>query len=192
MNGPEHMSAGHLRSSEFDALRQPLLDAYERGRRRVATWRAVYVLPFGAFAFSVLGASIPLTLAITALLGIVFGATQHLGTAIGRGGRVGLGFGIVPLLSPWIVQSNHLCCVGGSCSTNCLEMCAAGGFLAGIGFALMARRDPSPLRYALGGGAVMLAASALGCGALEWGGMLGVAAGLLATLPVLVTARAAA
>ncbi|MBT9557314.1 MAG: hypothetical protein IV100_14840 [Myxococcales bacterium] len=166
--------------------------AYERGRRRLALVRSVWAVPFGVFALLVLGAPTGLTALITLALAAVFAFTQNAGRSVGRGGRVGLLFGLVPLISPWFVQSTHLCCVGGACSTNCMQMCALGGLLAGVGLALLARRDPSPPRYAAGGGLVMLAASGLGCAALEWGGLLGVGAGLVATLPVLVTTPARA
>jgi len=161
--------------------------AYERGRRRLALLRSAWAVPFGVFALLVLGAPTGLALLITVALATVFAFTQSAGQSIGRGGRMGLLFGLVPLISPWFVESTHLCCVGGACSTNCLQMCALGGLLAGVGLALVARRDPVPLRFAAGGGLVMLAASGLGCAAMEWGGLLGVGAGLIATLPVLLT-----
>ena len=162
-----------------------LRDAYERGRRRLGIQRASWAIPFGLFAFAALAVPWTAAVALTIVLAGAFGLTQHLGLSLGRGGRAGMLFGLVPLVSPWIVQRTHLCCMGGACDTNCMQVCALGSFTAGLAFAVWARRDPSPLRFAAAGGAVMLAASTLGCAVLEWGGLIGVAAGLIATLPVL-------
>ncbi len=100
--------------------------------------------------------------------------------------------GLVPLTAPWVVQSSHLCCMGGACDTNCLVYCALGGFAAGAVIAVRAWRDPQPLERFLGAAAIMIGASLLGCAALEYGGLLGVALGVVSATPALAFRRAAA
>lgn len=173
-------------------LRSLAQGAYERGRRRLATRRALWALPFGAFALAVLSAPPSLALAATVALGVAFGWTQHRGQAFGRGGRDGLLVGLIPLTAPWVVESNHLCCSGGSCATNCLIYCAAGGLVAGLIIGVRALRDPQPFGRFLGAAAIVVATSLLGCAAQQYGGLLGVGLGVVSMTPALVFRRAAA
>lgn len=89
----------------------------------------------------------------------------------------GLLLGLLPLSLALCV--NHLphLCMGDHCSSLCVPACAAGGFAAGIGMALLARRHRRGWAFWLAGSSVALLTGAMGCACVGYSGVLGLLAG---------------
>ena len=68
---------------------------------------------------------------------------------------------------------------------GCTAICAAGGLLAGLWIAWVARRQPSPLAFVFAAAATALLVGSIGCACAGAGGVAGLLGGIL--LPVVTT-----
>lgn len=144
-------------------LEAKLRSAYEWGRWRRATWRALLL-------------SVPVTLLVglspRPVLALTLGVCLVLGslTLWWRGQRFGqavlpgLLAGFVPFLFASIaMQCGPGCMMGGHCVPWCVPACAAGGGMAAMVIARFAPRTPDATHYWMSAAAVTSLAGALGC-----------------------------
>lgn len=165
--------------------------AYELGRLRTATLRAVAVavLVAGAAAIAV-GARALVWLPVT-WLGWVL--VEWRGAGLLRGARRGLLAGVAALFLPLSIL--RPCCAAGSvdcCSGSMPPMCAAVGGLLGLSLALLIPTAPGARRVEAAMGVAVGAASvaALRCGPLLIGEAAGLLGGLIAGVLAASLARA--
>lgn len=160
--------------------------AYELGRLRSASLRALLVLPVAALMLWVRPE--PQTVALLALLVATVVGLLWRGESFGRAASTGLLAGAVPLVAPTLVRSGGHCCIAGLCTTICMVACVGAGMVAGGVVALRAGHEHQ------GHGAFMVTAAfvagltgVLGCTIMGAAGILGMLAGLLvASVPVAV------
>jgi hypothetical protein len=130
--------------------------------------------------------------ASTALLGTAL--TLGVGVLVWRGGvlslsaMAGLKAGLVPLAFAHAANLyGHVCIPGRGCSTLCIPACTVGGVLAGVILERTAQKAAHASWVRLAGAAVAFLAGALGCACVGFGGIAGLAAGMVASV---VTSRA--
>jgi hypothetical protein len=100
----------------------------------------------------------------------------------------GLAMGVVPLTMALCANYSHHVCMGGSCLSLCVPACTAGGLAAGIGLALLGRRERGRLGFWLAGSTLALATGAMGCACVGFSGVLGLAVGyVIGLVPLAVT-----
>lgn len=168
----------------FPDLEASAKSAYERGRIRLGASRALAAVALTLGAVALLGAPLSIALPLGAALTLVFGYTQYRGQSIGRGGRLGLGLGVLPFAVPWMVRTTGLCMLGGSCAQTCMTICVLLGCASGASVVAVAGRDPMPHGFALGAGLVLILSAGLGCTAVGLGELIGVFVGLALVAPV--------
>ncbi len=123
----------------------------------------------------------------TALLGTFLVAS--VGTMVWRGGVAalsamsGVKAGLVPLLFAHAANLyGHVCIPGQGCSTLCVPACAVGGLLAGLLVERVARKSARPNWARIAGATVAFVTGALGCACVGSSGLVGLLAGMAATL----------
>lgn len=160
---------------------QSLRAAYERSRVRSALWGAAPLLALPALCCG-MGTPV-LSAAIVAALLFAFAAfAMWRGQSVARALAPGLAAGLLPLGLAYAAKAYGHVCMGASCVSLCVPACAAGGVLAGLWVAYAGRKVASPLLFAASGGGAALLVGSLGCSCVGFGGVLGLAAGLLVPL----------
>lgn len=113
------------------------------------------------------------------------------GRAVARSMLPGLLLGLLPLgCSLFAGRFGHVCHAGG-CSSLCVPLCTAGGALSGLLLARAARKTGEPLVLWTAGGAVVLAAGAMGCMCVGAAGLVGMVLGFLPSAALLALPRRA-
>lgn len=177
-------------ATEQDALASAMR-SYERNRARAAL---VATLPAVALAMVACGCG---TKAATALgVGaalVVAGWFFHWrGRALGRAVGPGLVAGLAPFALAVAARAYGHVCSGGQCVSLCIPACTLGGALAGFFVGRVARRQSSPLVFLLGASTLATLVGSLGCSCVGFGGVAGLATGLVVTsLPQWVAASRA-
>lgn len=169
--------------------------AYERGRLRAALQSAAPVAPMTALSFvgchaPALSAAVGLALAVTVV------SLRWRGGPLGRGVRAGVVAGGIPLVTPLIMRSIHVC-VGPLCWLS-VGTCAVAGLVAGaaVGFGtpIHDRRggNGASASSVLGAALVAFLAGALGCVVAGVAGLAGLGVGLcVGAIPTAIAMRAA-
>lgn len=143
-----------------------------------------------------------------ALVAVAALANHHTGTALFFGGGMfvlgalllwygsdlrravlpGLAMGVLPLTTALCANYSHHACMGSSCTSLCVPACAAGGLVAGIGVALLGRRQPGRFGFWLAGSALALSTGAMGCACIGYSGVVGLAGGyVIGLVPMVLT-----
>jgi hypothetical protein len=82
-------------------------------------------------------------------------------------------------------QMQHAC-MGGTCMTVCLPACTVGGFVAGIGMAIVGHRQRHGLGYWLAASTITVLTGAMGCSCIGYAGVVGLIVGLgIGLIPVM-------
>ncbi len=157
------------------------LRAYERGRVRWALAAALplLILPLGSWLLS----GRPLLMCV---IGALLFATAALLLWRGQGWARGLGLGVAAGLIPFILGhgtrfSGHVC-TGALCMSICFAASLVGGVAAGIIVTSVVRRASLTTQALAGATGVAFLTGALGCGCVGVSAILGLAAGLGATV----------
>jgi hypothetical protein len=135
--------------------------AYERGRALLGLRIATVVVPMAVVSWTACGNGAATLLGSVALTALVVAAVWH-GRDAGRGARIGLAAGVLPLLLPVLVAfTGHLCD-----TSVCMlfpAACLGGGVAGGVVLGLLATRAGlGPSGLASAGLAAWLCGS-LGC-----------------------------
>jgi hypothetical protein len=94
--------------------------------------------------------------------------------------------GLIPLALVLCANRLHGC-VGDDCMMVCVPACVAGGVLAGLVVALVARRRRAPLAFWVSASGLTLLTGAMGCACVGFAGVLGLGVGYAAgVLPGLI------
>ncbi len=112
------------------------------------------------------------------------------GRGLRRAVLPGLAMGILPLTMALCANYSHHACMGDSCTSLCVPACAAGGLMAGIGVALLGRREPGRVGFWLAGSALALATGAMGCACVGYSGVIGMVAGYVIGLVPMALSQA--
>jgi hypothetical protein len=112
--------------------------AYERGRALLGLRLAAVVVPLAALSWIACGNAAATLLGSVALTALVAASGWH-GRDVGRGARIGLAAGAVPLLLPILVHfTGHLC--DRSVCMLFPAACLVGGVAGGVAVGLLATR----------------------------------------------------
>jgi hypothetical protein len=128
----------------------------------------------------VLGETTTQIAVIGALLYVAGVALHWCGRDLGAGVLPGAAAGLVPLALGLLMGMHG--CVGGSCMSMCVPVCAGAGAIAGLVIAAAAQERSLRAPFWLSAGTVALLTGALGCACVGFGGIVGLAAGM--ALPV--------
>ena len=169
---------------DMNRLESNLRRAYERGRIVHALIVAAPVFGLGALAL-LLDRRPAILLGLSGLLFVTEALFVWRGQQLGRGALAGLAGGAIPLGFGLCMQVYGSWCGGLALIPGCTAVCAAGGMLAGIWIAWVARKQPSPLSFVFAAGATALLVGSIGCACAGVGGVAGLLGGLL--LPVVAT-----
>jgi hypothetical protein len=176
---------------DLERLRLQVGRAYERGRVRHAFAGAGPLL-----ALATLVASLqPAPLVVLGVGVVLFASGVVLlwrGQQLGRGAWVGASAGLIPLGFGICVRAYQHWCQGSMFMPGCVAACAAGGVVAGVWIALVAKQEVTKVAFVASAAGVALLTGALGCscaGPLGVGGML---VGLLVPFGWLLIQRAGA
>jgi hypothetical protein len=169
---------------ELRQLESNVRRAYERGRVVHALRVTTPLLALGAFAL-LLDRRPGVMLSLGGLLFVTEALFVWRGQQFGRGALAGLAGGAIPLAFGLCMQVYGRLCGGLPMMASCTAVCGAGGLLAGLWIAWVARKQPSPLSFVLAAGASALLLGSLGCACAGAGGFAGLLGGLL--LPVVAT-----
>jgi hypothetical protein len=166
------------------------LAALERRVRRRYEWARVRRALLG-FAPSLLVVAAAAAFAKQSVSALAFGGAMFVfgvsalwyGRNVRRAVLPGLGLGLVPLALALCANHLHHACMGGACMSVCLPACTAGGLLAGVGMAVIGRRQQQGLAYWGAASLIAVLTGAMGCSCVGYAGvvglMLGYGAGLL-------------
>ena len=155
--------------------------AYERGRFVYATKRTLPLVIMLLCALF-LGARVQSSL-VFGLLGLfVVWLFSWRGQALGRSVVPGVLSGLVPLGLALGAQAYGHVCTGNGCMSLCMPACSLGGVVAGGLIAWGARAATERATFIAGAGGLALLVGSLGCSCVGYGGVLGLVAGLVATL----------
>jgi hypothetical protein len=153
------------------------LRAYERGRRLRA---ALLAAPFGIVGVAAACLGTPAaasTVAIGAIVTIAWLSFWR-GRDAARGVLPGILAGLVPFAMIHLARNFDHVCMGSACWLICIPVAFAGGAVAGVSLALVARRRRASLWFAVVGVAVAAALGSLACTVIGFGEVLGLAVGL--------------
>jgi hypothetical protein len=127
---------------------------------------------------------------------LLFGASMFVigagllwyGRELRRAVLPGLAMGVLPLAMALCANFSDHVCMGGSCTSLCVPACTVGGFGAGIGVALLGRRQRSRFGFWLASSALALVTGSMGCACVGSSGVLGLAIGyVIGWVPVALT-----
>lgn len=160
-------------------LKERAYRAYESGRARQAAWAASPTLAIALVA--ALMSDRPLTTAIIgAALYIAAALLSWRGRQLGRGVLPGVAAGLVPFAAAHAARVyGHLCTPEG-CVSICVPACLAGGVAAGVLLSRALRRSERLGASWASACGVAALTGALGCACVGFGGVVALAAGLLA------------
>jgi hypothetical protein len=165
-----------MASADLAFIERRLRRKYEWARARRAFWgfTPVLLVVAGATAFGKRPTS---ALAFGALM-FAFGvAALWYGREVRKAVLPGVALGLIPLvLALCANQMDHMC-MDGACMPVCLPACTAGGFVAGIGMALVGHRQRQGLGYWLAASAITVLTGAMGCSCVGYAGVVGLVAG---------------
>lgn len=155
--------------------------AYEAGRQLYATKRT---LPFalviaGALSF---GARVHTSIVFGLLALAVMWLFSWRGQTVGRAVVPGALAGIVPLGLALGAQAYGHVCTGSGCMSLCMPACTLGGVIAGGLIAWGARASTARATFLASASGLALLVGSLGCSCVGYGGVVGLGAGLLATV----------
>lgn len=163
--------------------------AYESGRRGLASYVALPLLALGVLG-ACMGTRPVYALIVGALIAALAWVCIWRGRVAGRAVLPGVVAGLVPLTLAYAAQTYGHVCTGNACYSLCLPACTSGGFIAGLVIARLGRNVASPVRF--WGLAALLAGleGSLGCSCVGYGGVMGLAVGLVITLvPAWIVSR---
>jgi hypothetical protein len=166
---------------ELSQLESSVRSAYERGRLVHALRLTAPLLLLGGFAL-LFDRRPAVMLGLGGLLFVTEAIFVWRGQQLGRGALAGLAGGAIPLAFGLCMQAYGRWCGGLPMMASCTVVCGAGGLLAGLWIAWVARRQPSPFSFVLAAGASALLVGSIGCACAGAGGFAGLLGGLL--LPV--------
>jgi hypothetical protein len=153
---------------------------YEWGRLRRALLGFAPVLAVVAIAVA-LARHPPVTVAF-GLGAFLFGVILlWYGRDVRRAVLPGVAAGLVPLVLALCATHLHHC-TGDACMLLCVPACTAGGLLAGIAVAMVARHRGLSLAFLAPASALALLTGAMGCACMSYSGIVGLAVGFGAGL----------
>ncbi len=165
-------------------LKSRARSAFLRGRVRAARAELglASLLVVAAFGFadeaSVVFLPAALLLGLTAALAVY-------GRVAGRAVLPALLLGVIPLACSLSAQHLGHACTAGGCMSLCVPLCSSGGLVAGLLLGRQSRHSARPLVAWLSGGALVVAAGALGCVCVGAGGVVGMSLGVLSSAGLL-------
>lgn len=168
---------------EMRQLESKVRRAYERGRLAHAAAMSAPLLGLAVLVL-LLDRRPAVLLGLGGLLFVTETFFAWRGQGLGRGALAGLAGGAIPFAFGLCMQVYGRWCGGLPHMASCTAICGAGGLLAGLWVAWVARRQPFPLAFAFAAGASALLVGSIGCACAGTGGFAGLLGGLL--LPVLV------
>jgi hypothetical protein len=165
-----------MASADLALIERRLRRKYEWARARRAFWGFTPVLfvVAGAAAFANRPTS---ALGFGALMFACGVAALWYGREARRAVLPGVALGLIPLVLALCANQMHHLCMDGACMSVCLPACMAGGFVAGIGMALVGHRRRQGLGYWLAASAITMLTGAMGCSCIGYAGVVGLAAG---------------
>jgi hypothetical protein len=169
---------------EMSRLESNVRRAYERGRLVHAATVSAPLLGLATLVLLLLDHRPAVLLGLGGLLFAMETLFVWRGQQLGRGALAGLAGGAIPLTFGLCMQIYRRMCGGFMLIPGCTAVCTAGGLLAGLWIAWVARKQPSPPAFVLAAGATALVVGSIGCACAGTGGLVGLLAGLL--LPVAV------
>jgi hypothetical protein len=172
-------------STELARIERRVRRGYEwaRLRRALLGFAPLLVIVAVAAAFA-RRPTVAAALGLTAfLLGVVL---LWYGRDLKRAVLPGVLAGLVPLTFA-ICASHWHHCDGETCTTLCMQACAAGGVLAGLGVSAVSGRMRSGAAFWLPASGLTLLTGAMGCSCVGYGGVVGLVIGYgLGVLPGLL------
>src|SRR5690349_11083454 len=159
-------------SIDLAAIERRSKRRYEWARARRALW---------GFAPSLLVVAAAAAFAKHSVSTLAFGAAMFAfgvlalwyGRNVRRAVLPGLALGLVPLVVALCANHFHHACMGGACVSVCLPACTAGGLLAGIGMAVVGRRQQQGVLYWLAASSIAVLTGAMGCSCIGFAGVAG-------------------
>ncbi len=152
--------------------------AYEVGRvRRAALGAAPLLVVLLPAALLVTRPTLACALGVAVL--VFASAMLWRSRAAGQSVVPGVALGAVPLYLAMCARSCGHFCTGATCMSLCIPACAIGGFVAGGALSWMGRRAARPWLFLGVGSGLALLTGSLGCCCVGYGGVIGLAAGLL-------------
>jgi len=91
----------------------------------------------------------------------------------------GVALGLIPLTLALCANQMQHACMGGACMTVCLPACTIGGFVAGVGIAIVGHRQKQDLGYWLAASTITVLTGAMGCSCVGYAGVVGLVAGFV-------------
>ena len=167
----------------MDELKRQARQAYEWARLRSALPWALVGVALGAIA---VWRGAPHAGGFAGVLAMLLVWLRWRGQDIGRAVIPGLAAGSLGYAAPLIYAAQHGCCAGSSCSDACTMVCAVGGLGTGLLLARAVIKGPQALGFAVAVSAVAGMTAAVGCTAMGWVGLVGVAVGWAVSAPVVV------
>lgn len=164
-----------------DAIFERAVRAYERGRALHATKRALPLAFLVVFAI-VFGARMHTSVFFGVVALIAAWVLSWRGQSMGRAVLPGMIAGAVPLGLALAAQAYGHVCTGSGCMSLCVPACSLGGAVAGALIVLGARRATARSVYIASASGLALMVGSLGCSCVGYGGVLGLAGGLVLTI----------
>jgi hypothetical protein len=155
--------------------------AYEAGRRSLASWVALPLAAIGGLA-ACLGAHPVFALSIGVLIVLFAWVCVWRGRVVGRAVLPGVMAGLVPLVLAFAAKSYGHVCSGSECYSLCVPACSVGGVVAGLLIARLGRHVATPVPFYAVAAALAGLEGALGCSCVGFGGLAGLGVGLGATI----------
>lgn len=172
------------------ALETRARQAYETGRWMLGLRHAAAVVPMAALSLIACGRPTATVTGAIVLAAVVV-VCEWNGRQLGRGSRIGLLAGLVPLLVPVILETSGRVCGSSLCSFY-PAACLGGGVVAGALLIQWCRWRRVGAAGMCAAGTVAGLAGTLGCLVAGLSGLLALAVGLgLGAVPVLAWRRAA-
>src|SRR5882672_5559579 len=147
---------------DLNRLQSNVRRAYEKARLLHAVRASAPLLVLGVLVLLVDRRPV-VVLGLGGLLFVAEALFVWRGQQLGRGALAGLAGGAIPLVFGLCMQIFQRWCGGTALSPGCTAVCVAGGLLAGLWIAWLARRQPSPLGFVLAAGTTALLMGSIGC-----------------------------